>query len=85
MSNENQIEVLGYLEDIADEFTGKEQILLSMERIEEMIEILKEAKIDRLDELYEQAVARYLDKTDFNPADWLDGDEPEEYAKLADE
>jgi hypothetical protein len=36
----------------------------------------------RFEELYEKAVRRYLDKTDFNPTDWLEPKEQEEYLEL---
>ena len=44
--------------------------------------MLEAKEIDRLNSLYEQAVKRYLDKTDFNPSDWLPVGEDEEYADL---
>lgn len=36
----------------------------------------------RLIELYEQAVATYLDKTDWDMSEWLTPEEWEEYQKL---
>ena len=39
-------------------------------------------QIDRLNELYEQAVNFYLDKMDFNPSDYLCPTESHEYARL---
>lgn len=45
--------------------------------------MLTDKEMDRLEELYEQAVVFYLDKTDFNPSDYLDEEEAEEYADLA--
>jgi succinate dehydrogenase flavin-adding protein (antitoxin of CptAB toxin-antitoxin module) len=36
----------------------------------------------RYEELYELAVSRYLDKTDWDIYEWLDDDEKEEYESL---
>lgn len=45
--------------------------------------MISDKEADRLNELYEKAVSFYLDKTDFNPSDWLiDEGEDEEYASL---
>lgn len=44
--------------------------------------MLTAKEIDRLNELYEKAIRFYLDKTDFNPNEWLMEHEAEEYAKL---
>lgn len=35
-----------------------------------------------MDELYEEAIARYLEKTDFNASDWLDEAESLEFTEL---
>ena len=37
---------------------------------------------DRLGELYEEAVVRFLDKMDFQMWDWMSKEEIEEYKKL---
>jgi hypothetical protein len=37
---------------------------------------------DRLVEMYEEAVARFLDKMDFQMWDWMSKEELEEYKKL---
>lgn len=45
--------------------------------------MLTNKDVVRLNELYEKATNLYLDKTDFNPSDWLiDEGEDEEYASL---
>ena len=45
--------------------------------------MLTDKEVDRLHELYDKAINYYLDKTDFNPSDWLiDKGEDEEYASL---
>jgi len=36
----------------------------------------------RYEELYEKAVAQYLDKTDWDISEWLEPEEYEEYKKL---
>jgi hypothetical protein len=43
-----------------------------------------EKREQRYQELYDKAVRRYLDKSDFNPSDWLDEEEAKEYSRLAD-
>ena len=46
---------------------------------------IKEANNEaRYEELYEKAVRRYLDKTDWNISDWLDKKEYKEFKKLQD-
>ena len=40
---------------------------------------LTKKEIKKLDDLYEKAVNRYLDKTDFNPTDWLNEKEQKEF------
>lgn len=37
---------------------------------------------DRLIKLEDEAINYYLDKTDFNPSDWLDEEEAKEYTEL---
>ena len=44
--------------------------------------MLNRQQVKRLNELYEQAVSRYLDKTDFNASDWLDDDVRLEFCEL---
>jgi len=46
--------------------------------------MLNAKEIDRMNALYENAVSWYLDKTDFNPCDWMDEKEAQEYEKLLD-
>ena len=46
--------------------------------------MLTAKEIDRLNELYDEAVNWYLEKTDFNPSDWLSKVEGKEYADLVD-
>jgi hypothetical protein len=41
---------------------------------------LEEAK--KHNELYELAITRYLDKTDFSASEWLDGADLETFTKL---
>ena len=43
---------------------------------------LSKKELKRMNELYEEAVARYLDKTDFNVSDWLDEKESLEFTEL---
>jgi len=40
---------------------------------------------DRYYELYEEAVTRMLNKTDFDATEWLDEDEEKEFLQLQDE
>lgn len=44
---------------------------------------LTRKRIDRYDELFEQAINRYLDKTDFDVYDWIYEDEKQEFEELA--
>ena len=39
---------------------------------------------ERMNELYEKAVSRYLDKTDFDVTYWLSDEEANEYCALLD-
>lgn len=39
----------------------------------------------RYEELYQQAVLTYLDKTDFNVTEWLDEEDATEFIKLMEE
>jgi hypothetical protein len=39
---------------------------------------------ERMNELYEKAIARYLDKTDFDVTQWLSDEEANEYCALLD-
>jgi hypothetical protein len=39
-------------------------------------------EIRRMDEIYEEGVARYLDKTDFDVSNWLTDEEKKEYKLL---
>ena len=41
--------------------------------------------VDRLDELYELALSLYLRKTDFQPDEWLDKKDADEYTRLVTE
>jgi len=41
--------------------------------------------MNRLEELREKAIARYLDKTDWDISEWLDEEERTEYTKLSKE
>ena len=44
--------------------------------------MITKKEIKKLDELYQRAIDRYLDKTDFDLTDWLDEDEKREYQRL---
>lgn len=44
--------------------------------------VLTKKEFDRQNELYEKAVARYLDKTDFDASEWLSDEEADEYVNL---
>lgn len=44
--------------------------------------MLTDKEIERLNNLYDQAVGNYLNKTDFNPADWLEEEESLEISEL---
>jgi hypothetical protein len=44
--------------------------------------MLSAKEIDRLNSLYDQAVNRYLDKSGFNPSDWLGNKESLELTEL---
>ena len=44
--------------------------------------MLTNKEINRMDELEQEAVSWYLDKTDFNPADWMDKADAKEYVSL---
>ncbi len=37
---------------------------------------------ERMEHLYEEAVGRYLNKTDFDPTSWMSDDEATEYMTL---
>jgi len=43
---------------------------------------MKTTNTERYEELYQEAVGRYLNKIDWDITDWLDDDEVTEYAKL---
>jgi hypothetical protein len=40
-------------------------------------------QLTRLDDLANEAINRYLDKTDFSVTDWLDKKEAKEYCELS--
>jgi len=44
--------------------------------------MLTAKEIDRFQQMYEDAVSHYLDKTDFNPSDWMSEKEAIEYEEL---
>ena len=46
--------------------------------------VLTVEKHERMNELYEKAVANYLNKTDFSACDWLEQDESLELSDLID-
>ena len=43
------------------------------------------SKEERFEELRENAIARYLDKTDWDISEWLNSKEWAEYSKLSEE
>ena len=47
-----------------------------------LTEMTEEKMLNRLDELYRDAVNRHLDKCDFDMLDWLEDEEIEEYEEL---
>ena len=53
------------------------------ERPEERKE--REEREERYEELYQKAVNRYLDKTDWDMSEWLEPEEWEEFKQLSDE
>ena len=44
--------------------------------------MLTDKEFKRLAELEEKATTNYLERSDFNPSDWLDDEESEEYSLL---
>lgn len=39
-------------------------------------------QVERYEELYQQAILAYLEKTDFNISEWLDEDDMQEFLEL---